>query len=192
KVYESGVYVCTVSVDVDGTTHEASRGTNIQVKRAGNVVFPGLSGHTIDVMETSPVYQTCRVQKDHGGTNYTYHWLGPDGKQISENNQLRIDYALRSKHSGAYTCVATTRDNAHRDLEGTIYVIVSPLRFQINTLAEDLRLGGFTHRRVSVSQLPFPPGTTIEQFEFMWMTPDGRPATPQPSPEMYIQLQNPQ
>lgn len=33
QIYESGVYVCTVSVDVDGTTHEASRGTNVQVKQ---------------------------------------------------------------------------------------------------------------------------------------------------------------
>ena len=44
QIYESGVYVCTVSVDVEGTTHEASRGTNIQVKR-GKMLFGFLISH---------------------------------------------------------------------------------------------------------------------------------------------------
>ncbi len=66
------------------------------------------------------------------------------------------------------------------------------LRFQISTLAEDLRLGGFTHRRVTVSQLPFPLGQTREQFEYTWLTPDGRPVNRQPSAEMNVQLQSPQ
>ena len=98
---------------------------SLLIALAGNVIFPGLMSHAIDVIETSPVYQTCRVQKDHGGANYTYHWLGPDGRKISDNNELKIDYALRSIHSGAYTCVAKSSEAAHRDLEGTIYVIVS-------------------------------------------------------------------
>ncbi len=33
QLYEAGVYVCTASVNVGGTVHEASRGTHIQVKR---------------------------------------------------------------------------------------------------------------------------------------------------------------
>ncbi|KAH9281039.1 Low-density lipoprotein receptor [Echinococcus granulosus] len=192
RIHESGVYVCTASVDVNGTRHEASRGTNIQVKRAGNVIFPGLSGHTIHVLETSPVHQTCRVEKHHPGANYTYHWLGPHRQKIADGSQLTIDYALRSRHSGAYTCVAKSIQAAHRDLEGTVYVIVLPLRFQISTLSENLRIGGFTHRRVSIPYLPFPVGVTQEQFEYTWISPEGQPVTPQPSPEMYVQLQSPQ
>ncbi|EUB62790.1 Contactin-1 [Echinococcus granulosus] len=396
RIHESGVYVCTASVDVNGTRHEASRGTNIQVKRAGNVIFPGLSGHTIHVLETSPVHQTCRVEKHHPGANYTYHWLGPHRQKIADGSQLTIDYALRSRHSGAYTCVAKSIQAAHRDLEGTVYVIVlqrsdfdvrrfdecesssdekcswelrllvidsteshrvvnlfrarsnimmtwdallppprlyfgkhfltmrstatlppstskfavrvtpaaseptsnhtlciqptlhdmrvrnnrkhawlvnaatahsgrahlssssssmrkwrhdytvlrrvcvrlmvfssvmesatqggeidtssrcvvqafmhkfglkstfsdfpptlrhETLRFQISTLSENLRIGGFTHRRVSIPYLPFPVGVTQEQFEYTWISPEGQPVTPQPSPEMYVQLQSPQ
>lgn len=33
RLHESGVYVCTASVDADGTIHEASKGTHIVVKR---------------------------------------------------------------------------------------------------------------------------------------------------------------
>lgn len=92
---------------------------------AGNVIFPGLPDHTIEVMETSPIYQSCRVEKVHGDANYTYHWLGPDQRKVANGSQLTIDYALRSRHSGAYTCVAKSKQAAHRDLEGTVYVIVS-------------------------------------------------------------------
>lgn len=105
----------------------------LRIALAGNVVFPGLMSHTIDVVETGPVHQTCRVQKDYGSENYTYHWLGPDGRKISDNNQLKIDYALRSQHSGAYTCVAKSSKAAHRDLESTVYVIVSR-RFKVCAL----------------------------------------------------------
>eukprot|EP00108_Taenia_solium_P005201 TsM_001122200 transcript=TsM_001122200 gene=TsM_001122200 len=92
---------------------------------AGNVVFPGLSGHTIEVMETNPIYQACQVEKDYGGANYTFHWLGPDQRKVANGSQLTIDYALRSRHSGVYTCVAKSTQAAHRDLEGIVYVVVS-------------------------------------------------------------------
>lgn len=71
------------------------------------------------------------------------------------------------------------------------FLDLTALRFQIFTLSEDLRMGGFTHRRVSISQLPFSVGMTQEQFEYKWMSPEGRPVTPQPSPEMYVQLKSP-
>lgn len=92
-------------------------------------------------METSPVYQTCRVQKDYGEGNYAYHWIGPDGRRISDNNQLKIDYALRTKHSGAYTCVAMTNDSAQKDLEGTVYIIVSrefPFILSLNVIFQKI------------------------------------------------------
>ncbi|VDM26930.1 unnamed protein product [Hydatigera taeniaeformis] len=76
-------------------------------------------------METSPIHQTCWVEKDQDGANYTYYWLGPDQRRIADGSNLTVDYALRSRHSGAYTCVAKSMQAAHRDLEGTIFVIVS-------------------------------------------------------------------
>ncbi|KAL5960792.1 hypothetical protein TSMEX_011461 [Taenia solium] len=69
---------------------------------------------------------------------------------------------------------------------------LTALRFQVSILSEDLRIGGFTHRRVSISQLPSSVGMTREQFEYKWMSPKGLPVTPQPSPEMYAQLKSPQ
>ena len=43
-----------------------------------------------------------------------------------------------------------------------------------------------------MSQLPFPEGATQEEFEYTWMTPDGRPVGSTPSPEMYVHLESPQ
>ncbi|VDM35343.1 unnamed protein product [Hydatigera taeniaeformis] len=81
---------------------------------------------------------------------------------------------------------------ASRTLESALPVLQDALRFQISTLSEDLRLGGFTHRRVILSQLPSPTGMTQEQFEYIWMSPEGQPMTPQPSPEIYVHLKSPQ
>ncbi|KAL5108129.1 hypothetical protein TcWFU_008840 [Taenia crassiceps] len=135
RIHESGVYVCTVSVDVDGVRHEASRGTNIQVKRAGSVIFPGLLGHTIEVMETSPVHQTCRVEKDYGGANYTYHWLGPNQREIANDSQLRIDYALRSA-TRAPTLVSPSPCRLHI----AIWRALSTLSFPSAQMAQSVQL----------------------------------------------------
>ncbi|VDM28086.1 unnamed protein product [Hydatigera taeniaeformis] len=51
SIYESGVYVCTVSVEVNGTQREASRGTNIQVKPGKtDTVITGGSAQTPHVV----------------------------------------------------------------------------------------------------------------------------------------------
>ncbi|KAL7058718.1 hypothetical protein AAHC03_013309 [Spirometra sp. Aus1] len=187
QVHESGVYVCNVAVDVGDVTQQASQATNIIVQQAGNITFPGLSGHSVEVVETGSVLQTCKAQTGSNAT-YTYHWLGPDGQQISDTNTLSIEYALRSKHPGIYTCVATPNELGHLQLRSFIYLAVIPLRFLITVLAEQPRIGGFTHRRVGVSLPPFPVYTTKEQFEYAWIAPDGRQLEGSPGSDMYVQL----
>ncbi|VDL89936.1 unnamed protein product [Schistocephalus solidus] len=187
KVHESGVYVCNVAVDVDSATQQASQATNIIVQQVGNLTFPGLSGHSVEVVETGFVHQTCKAQTS-SNAKYTYHWLGPNGQQISDTNTLSIDYALRSKHPGIYTCVATPDEVGHLQLRSFIYLTVVPLRFLITVLAEQPQIGGFTHRRVGVSLPPVPINTTAEKFEYVWIAPDGRQLEDSPGSDMYVQF----
>lgn len=67
RIHESGVYVCTVSVDVDGIQHEASRGTNIQVKRgkASMLIITRASVHlSLKVSPNLPSHGTRMRQNE--------------------------------------------------------------------------------------------------------------------------------
>ncbi|CAL8077304.1 unnamed protein product [Calicophoron daubneyi] len=191
EMHESGVYVCRVSYEVDKRQMSTSSATRINVIKRAGITFPGLRGNLLEVLETGDILQEC-VVKSEKPTNYEYQWIGPSGQVVSNTPLLRRSYVLRPQDEGIYTCRATPVSNGRLPVESELIVTIAPLRFGISTLDEDIKVGGFTHRRITIIPPTDPKLTTRETFTFQWIRPDGTLLSTGHGPDMEVTLDNPE
>ncbi|KAH8868961.1 Low-density lipoprotein receptor [Schistosoma japonicum] len=190
KVHESGIYVCRVSYEYDKRQMSTSSATKINVIPRAGVIFPGIRGNVLEVLETGDILQECQVISAKP-SQYNFQWYGPDGRLVSNSAFLQRDYITRQRDEGIYRCVATPVEEGRLQVENNLIVVVAPLRFQITTLSEDLNIGGFTHRRISLIDSSKPNLTTRETFIYQWMDTAMNPILDSMGPDLRVNFRSP-
>ncbi|CAI2735735.1 unnamed protein product [Schistosoma spindalis] len=190
KVHESGIYVCRVSYEFDKRQMSTSSATKINVIPRAGVIFPGIRGNVLEVLETGDILQECQVVSAKP-SQYNFQWFGPDGRLISNSAFLQRDYITRQRDEGIYRCVASPVEEGRLQVENNLIVTTAPLRFQITTLEEDLNIGGFTHRRIALVDSSKPNLTTRETFVYQWLDTEMNPILDSMGPDLRINFQSP-
>ncbi|TGZ69507.1 hypothetical protein CRM22_003711 [Opisthorchis felineus] len=187
QVKESGMYVCRVSYEYDNKQMSTSSATRINVLKRAGVIFPGLTGQVIEAVETGDFLQECQVVSSKP-SEYNYQWFGPNNNQklVSSTAYLQRDYVLRPRDEGVYVCQATPTESGRAVVENSLIVTISPLRFQINTIAEDLKIGGFIRKRIELLPNANQALSTRETFVYQWYKPDGTAVAQ--GPEMHVKF----
>ncbi|CAH8642494.1 unnamed protein product [Schistosoma intercalatum] len=190
KVHESGIYVCRVSYEFDKRQMSTSSATKINVIPRAGVIFPGIRGNVLEVLETGDILQECQVVSAKP-SQYNFQWFGPDGRLISNSAFLQRDYITRQRDEGIYRCVASPVEEGRLQVENSLIVTTAPLRFQITTIEEDLNIGGFTHRRIVPVDSSKPNLTTRETFIYQWLDTEMNPILDLMGPDLRIKFQSP-
>ncbi|CAH8673755.1 unnamed protein product [Schistosoma haematobium] len=190
KVHESGIYVCRVSYEFDKRQMSTSSATKINVIPRAGVIFPGIRGNVLEVLETGDILQECQVVSAKP-SQYNFQWFGPDGRLISNSAFLQRDYITRQRDEGIYRCVASPVEEGRLQVENSLIVTTAPLRFQITTIEEDLNIGGFTHRRIVPVDSSKPNLTTRETFIYQWLDTEMNPILDSMGPDLRIKFQSP-
>ncbi|CAH8661928.1 unnamed protein product [Schistosoma margrebowiei] len=190
KVHESGIYVCRVSYEFDKRQMSTSSATKINVIPRAGVIFPGIRGNVLEVLETGDILQECQVVSAKP-SQYNFQWFGPDGRLISNSAFLQRDYITRQRDEGIYRCVASPVEEGRLQVENNLIVTTAPLRFQITTIEEDLNIGGFTHRRIVPVDPSKPNLTTRETFIYQWLDTEMNPILDSMGPDLRIKFQSP-
>ncbi|CAH8676362.1 unnamed protein product [Schistosoma rodhaini] len=190
KVHESGIYVCRVSYEFDKRQMSTSSATKINVIPRAGVIFPGIRGNVLEVLETGDILQECQVVSAKP-SQYNFQWFGPDGRLISNSAFLQRDYITRQRDEGIYRCVGSPIEEGRLQVENSLIVTTAPLRFQITTLEEDLNIGGFTHRRIILVDSSKPNLTTRETFIYQWLDTEMNPILDSMGPDLRINFHSP-
>ncbi|CAH8634496.1 unnamed protein product [Schistosoma mattheei] len=190
KVHESGIYVCRVSYEFDKRQMSTSSATKINVIPRAGVIFPGIRGNVLEVLETGDILQECQVVSAKP-SQYNFQWFGPDDRLISNSAFLQRDYITRQRDEGIYRCVASPVEEGRLQVENNLIVTTAPLRFQITTIEEDLNIGGFTHRRIVPVDSSKPNLTTRETFIYQWLDTEMNPILDSMGPDLRIKFQSP-
>ncbi|CAH8568323.1 unnamed protein product [Schistosoma turkestanicum] len=190
KVHESGIYVCRVSYEFDKRQMSTSSATKINVIPRAGVIFPGIRGNVLEVLETGDILQECQVVSAKP-SQYNFQWFGPDGRLVSNSAFLQRDYITRERDEGIYRCVATPIEEGRLQVENSLIVTTAPLRFQITTLNESLNIGGFTHRRIVRTDLSKLNLTTRETFIYQWLDTEMNPILASMGPDLRVRLLSP-
>ncbi|CAH8668363.1 unnamed protein product [Schistosoma bovis] len=190
KVHESGIYVCRVSYEFDKRQMSTSSATKINVIPRAGVIFPGIRGNVLEVLETGDILQECQVVSAKP-SQYNFQWFGPDGRLISNSAFLQRDYITRQRDEGIYRCVASPVEEGRLQVDNSLIVTTAPLRFQITTIEEDLNIGGFTHRRIVPVDPSKPNLTTRETFIYQWLDTEMNPILDSMGPDLRIKFQSP-
>uniref|UniRef100_A0A5K4FE25 Basement membrane-specific heparan sulfate proteoglycan core protein n=1 Tax=Schistosoma mansoni TaxID=6183 RepID=A0A5K4FE25_SCHMA len=196
KVHESGIYVCRVSYEFDKRQMSTSSATKINVIPRAGVIFPGIRGNVLEVLETGDILQECQVVSAKP-SQYNFQWFGPDGRLISNSAFLQRDYITRQRDEGIYRCVASPVEEGRLQVENSLIVTQHDfseniaLRFQITTLEEDLNIGGFTHRRIILVDSSKPNLTTRETFIYQWLDTEMNPILDSMGPDLRINFHSP-
>ncbi|KAK4475290.1 hypothetical protein MN116_002361 [Schistosoma mekongi] len=167
-----------------------SSATKINVIPRAGVIFPGIRGNILEVLETGDILQECQVVSAKP-SQYNFQWYGPDGRLVSNSAFLQRDYITRQRDEGIYRCVATPVEEGRLQVENSLIVVIAPLRFQITTLSEDLNIGGFTHRRISLIDSSKPNLTTRETFIYQWMDTAMNPILDSMGPDLRVNFRSP-
>ncbi|CAH8592428.1 unnamed protein product [Dicrocoelium dendriticum] len=191
RIHESGVYVCRVSYELDGKQMSTSSATKINVLKRAGIVFPGLIDHVLSVLETGDILQECKVISSKP-SEYAYQWFRLNNQPISNSAYLQKDYVLRPRDEGIYTCVATPVDPGRSVVENNLVVTIIPLRFRIDVIDEDLKLDGFSRRRIVQIPPSDPSLNSRETFTFQWFKPDGAIVSQGPGPDMHVNFRSPE
>ncbi|CAH8873841.1 unnamed protein product [Trichobilharzia szidati] len=190
KMHESGIYVCRVSYEYDERQMSTSSATKLNVIPRAGVIFPGVRGNVLEVRETGDILQECQVISAKPA-QYTFQWFGPDGRLVSNSALLQRDYVTRPRDEGIYRCVATPVEEGRLQVENHLIVTLIPLRFQITTLSEDLSIGGYTHRRITLVEPSQPNLSTRETFTYQWFDPAMRPIVDSMTPDLRVNFRTP-
>ncbi|CAH8673765.1 unnamed protein product [Schistosoma haematobium] len=167
-----------------------SSATKINVIPRAGVIFPGIRGNVLEVLETGDILQECQVVSAKP-SQYNFQWFGPDGRLISNSAFLQRDYITRQRDEGIYRCVASPVEEGRLQVENSLIVTTAPLRFQITTIEEDLNIGGFTHRRIVPVDSSKPNLTTRETFIYQWLDTEMNPILDSMGPDLRIKFQSP-
>lgn len=85
------------------------------------VIFPGIRGNVLEVLETGDILQECQVVSAKP-SQYNFQWFGPDGRLISNSAFLQRDYITRQRDEGIYRCVASPVEEGRLQVDNSLIV----------------------------------------------------------------------